>query len=103
MKKKIVMKGMMCDACGCIIHQELKEQVYDNGLYTVSDKMLKIDMRGSDYAINKTKMHLCGRCAIKFYNMYKEWRNDCWEHGKPIRMKYRAMLYDKKDDDGGKK
>ena len=98
MKKKVVLKGTLCDICGRIIDPYLNEHIYDDGHSDVRcEKKLKVKMVSPFSQRNNScfgygnilsqKALVCGRCGFKFEKMFVEWKISCEIEGEEERKK----------------
>ena len=87
MKKKIVLKGIQCDACG---------RVVDTDFWHNIESVFKISMTGNPEYQMRDKMHLCPLCAHSLLSMIKDWYNACQSRRTANEERYEAMLANEK-------
>ena len=83
MKKKIVLKGIQCDACG---------RVVDTDFWHNNESVFKISMAGNPAYQMRDKMHLCPMCAHSLHSMILDWYNACQSRRTANEERYEAML-----------
>lgn len=87
MKKKIVLKGIQCDACGRMMNADF---------WYKDETVFKISMTGNtDYQM-KDRMHLCPMCAYLLHLKIKDWYEACQSRRTANEERYEAMLANKK-------
>ena len=105
MREKIVLKGEICDVCGRLINPFMNEDIYnpDTGRTEVRcEKNLKVGMmtplnqyNNPCYGygnIEKRKLFLCARCALRFERMFCDWIDECKKDGEQEREKRRLDI-----------
>ena len=109
MRKRVVIKGRICDICGRIIDNSGEADV-DGSKVTISDKVLRVSMyppykliRYSDmgnccHNIARHKVLLCPECAYSFCTMFASWKSECEKRGWKERQRIKASLYDESGD-----
>lgn len=102
MKKKVVLKGRICDVCGRLI-KGFDVVPYDDphtGSRHVGEKTLKIRMEPSlfclpdDVFIEKQTLNICGQCADDLRRRFVAWKMEREEKGKAERERILAKLYE---------
>lgn len=87
MKKKVVLKGIQCDACGGVV---------DTDFWHNNESVFKISMTGNPEYQMRDKMHLCPRCAHSLHLSIIDWYNACQSRRTTNEERYRAMLANEK-------
>lgn len=102
MKKKMVLDGAICEACGCVIKpgiQREKNPVTGHDIGYVCEKRLTVKMlsplkyRGVEeaYGYNNItsgwRKQICPKCASRFLGHYSQWRRECDKAGEEERAK----------------
>ena len=104
MKKKVVLKGQMCDICGCLIDDSTEKITVDGETVEMPEKRLKVsmgpplfrchDFMDSTHNIQGHNVLLCSRCAYRFKVMFVQWKTQCEKEGWQERERLKAKLYE---------
>ena len=112
MKKKVVLKGTLCDICGRVFNPWEIETVYStqHGTFQRCAKKLVVRLYSSfwfkteseyfDWGnIDHRKCVVCPKCAWAFEEMFCQWKQRCKAEGKKERERMKLNLMEDESDE----
>lgn len=100
MRKKVVLKGEICEQCGALINLDVDKRSSYTDEPHHSMVSLKVRARGRDLNYNA---RICPDCFLSFYWTFVRWTEKCEAEGEQKRKEVIGKLFNEYDTDKTKR